>query len=416
MKKGKKICLLIGVAILLFICVVLGINIIQRDKVEVCDEYTEINKITTNNVLCVNDVILYENINNEYISVGKVYKGNYIKLENINIIDKEYVLVDGFDNDYYIKTDNIVDNNEDVIIEQRYKEYIVFNENIVTNNVVDFFDENDNIVYTINFSLNLPIIVKETDKYGVEYNERLLYVKEDDVKEVVVTSNTENNNTDGIRVLNYHFFYEDGNRDGCNEIICASSTQFKSHLDYFKENKILTLKMDEVEMYIDGKIQLPKSVLITIDDGWRTNVAVDLLAEYEMYGSIFLVTSWFNVDNYYKNKYIELHSHGDNIHNPGVCSGGQGGAIKCLEKEKLIQDLTISSEKLYNSTVLAYPFYEYNEYSVKMLKKAGYTMAFAGESTRSDNLIHVGSDKFRLPRFVIVDYTTINDLIEYFGN
>ena len=41
-------------------------------------------------------------------------------------------------------------------------------------------------------------------------------------------------------------------------------------------------------------------------------------------------------------------------------------------------------------------------------------MAFIGESTNSDNLIHVGSDKFKLRRFVIVNYTTLNDLTKYF--
>ena len=45
--------------------------------------------------------------------------------------------------------------------------------------------------------------------------------------------------------------------------------------------------------------------------------------------------------------------------------------VNLHQEEKLIQDLTISSEKLYNSTVLAYPFYEYNEYSISTLKEAG---------------------------------------------
>lgn len=49
-----------------------------------------------------------------------------------------------------------------------------------------------------------------------------------------------------------------------------------------------------------------------------------------------------------------------------------------------------------------------------MLKKAGFTMAFIGESNNSDNLIHVGSNKFKLRRFVIVTHTTINDLNKYF--
>lgn len=177
---------------------------------------------------------------------------------------------------------------------------------------------------------------------------------------------------------------------------------------------MLTLQTKEVEMYIDGKVQLPKSVLITIDDGPKTKIAVDLLTEYKMYATIFLVTSWFDEKEYYKTDYIELHSHTHNMHDGGQCPGGQGGGIKCLPEEEIQKDLKQSREDLNGSTVFCYPFYEYNDYSIQMLKKAGFTMAFIGESNNSDNLIHVGSNKFKLRRFVIVTHTTINDLNKYF--
>ena len=48
------------------------------------------------------------------------------------------------------------------------------------------------------------------------------------------------------------------------------------------------------------------------------------------------------------------------------------------------------------------------------MKEAGFKMAFAGENNINNNYVIVGSDKFRLPRFVISTTTTINDLIEYF--
>ena len=178
---------------------------------------------------------------------------------------------------------------------------------------------------------------------------------------------------------------------------------------------MLTLKMKEVEMYVDGKVRLPKSVLITIDDGGKTKDGIDLLTEYKMYATIFLVTSWFDPKDYYKTEFIELHSHSDHMHETGDCPTGQGGGIQCLDEKTIQEDLKKSREKLNNTTYFCYPFYEYNEYSIKMLKEAGFTMAFIGESTRSDNLVHVGSDKFRLRRFVIVNITTINGLTDYFN-
>ncbi len=44
--------------------------------------------------------------------------------------------------------------------DNRYKNYIVFNENIVTNDSTSFYDENDNLLYTFNKSYDLPIIIK----------------------------------------------------------------------------------------------------------------------------------------------------------------------------------------------------------------------------------------------------------------
>ena len=351
--------------------------------------------------------------------VGKIGKDIEFSLDKIDIKkDTKYFKIADFDNKYYIKYQDVDKIEELKEVDSRYKNYILFNENIVTHDKTSFYDEEGNLVYEFNESYDLPIIIKDDDKYGVEFNNRLLYVKSDDVKEKKESYNTDKTNSSGIGVLNYHAFYDEENEEekaNCTSDICHSKSQFKTHLDYFKENNILTLKMKEVEMYIDGKIQLPKSVLITIDDGDRTKIAVDMLTEYKMYGTIFLITSWFDPKDYYTTDYIELHSHSDNMHNPGVCSTGQGGAIQCLSEEEIQADLKATREKLNNTTYFCYPFYEYNEYSIEMLKKAGFTMAFIGESNRSDNLVHVGSDKFKLRRFVIVTYTTLDDFDNYFG-
>ena len=264
----------------------------------------------------------------------------------------------------------------------------------------------------------MPVIVKDTDTYGVEFNNQLLYVKSDDVDNSYENHNTDKHNSSGIGVLNYHAFYDENDaseRASCTTEICHSKSQFKTHLDYFKEHDMLTVKMKEVEMYIDGKLQLPKSVLITIDDGGMTKIAVDMLTEYKMYATIFLVTSWFNPKDYYTTDYIELHSHSHNMHDTGVCPTGQGGGIQCLSEDKIQEDLKTARDLLNNTTYFCYPFYEYNEYSIKMLKQAGFTMAFDGEKSYGDNLVHPGDDKFRLRRFVIVTYTTMRDFDKYFG-
>ena len=171
--------------------------------------------------------------------------------------------------------------------------------------------------------------------------------------------------------------------------------------------------MKELEMYIDKKLQLPqKSVVITFDDGGRADVAKKYVDEYKINATLFLITSWFDKEQF-ESEYFEVHSHGDDIHNGGLCPGGQGGEIKCMNHDKLLADLKTSREKLDGSTVFCYPFYEYNEYSIKVLKEAGFTMAFAGEKAGGKTKVIPGIDKFRLPRWVIVDYTTKKQFISY---
>lgn len=418
--KRKKSRVIIVIMIIIIILGGLGyiaFNYIKENNAKLKKEniIKEINSHYNEFVKTNKETKLY-NSNNE--EVGTIGNNVELSLDNETIsATTKYFKITTFDDDYYIRYQDVDKIDKLSETDNRYKSYIVFNENILTNDSTSFYDENDNLLYIFNKSYDLPIIIKDDTKYGVEFNDRLLYVKKEDVKEIKKSNNTDKENSTGIAVLNYHAFYDENNaeeKNNCTTEICHSKKQFKSHLDLIKEKNMLTLQMKEVEMYIDGKIRLPKSVLITIDDGPKTKIAVDLLTEYKMYATIFLVTSWFDEKEYYKTDYIELHSHTHNMHDGGQCPGGQGGGIKCLPEEEIQNDLKQSREDLGGSTVFCYPFYEYNEYSIKMLKEAGFTMAFIGESNNSDNLIHVGSDKFRLRRFVIVTYTTINDLNKYF--
>lgn len=414
-RKNNKIIIIISLLLIILVGLIIFIYYSKDSVMPILDNTKEIEKHYNEFVKTNKESILY---NEKEEEIGKIGKDVELTLNNINI-DKntKYFSIKDIDG-YYIKYIDVDKIDKLTDIDQRYKEYIPFNQNIVTNDITNFYDESGNLIYSLKEEFSLPIIIKDTDKYGVEYNNRLLYVNKDDIKEIIDNHNTDKNNSSGIAVLNYHAFYDENDdeaRKDCNTSICHSKKQFRSQLELIKKMNMLTLKMKEVEMYIDGKVQLPKSVLITIDDGGKTKDGIDLLTEYQMYATIFLVTSWFDPKDYYKTDYIELHSHSDNLHNTGDCPTGQGGGIQCLDEKTIQEDLKKSRDKLNNTTYFCYPFYEYNEYSIKMLKEAGFTMAFIGESTRSDNLVHVGSDKFRLRRFVIADITTINGLTDYFN-
>ena len=91
------------------------------------------------------------------------------------------------------------------------------------------------------------------------------------------------------------------------------------------------------------------------------------------------------------------------MHTPGRCSGGQGSALKCADRETILADLKKSREQLNGSTVFCYPFFEYNDYTISVLKEAGFTMAFAGGRQK----IKVGSNKMKLPRYGIINTSTM---------
>ena len=123
-------------------------------------------------------VDLYVFQDNEYIKSGYVSKDVIL---HISKKDNDYYSLDDLD-DYYVKSDKLSNYEKEVVINDRYKNYIVFNSNINTYDKTEFYDENNNLIYSINKSLSLPIIIKDNDKYGVEFANRLLYIKDSDGK------------------------------------------------------------------------------------------------------------------------------------------------------------------------------------------------------------------------------------------
>ncbi len=408
MKLNKIVIVCMSLVIMIGLCFI-GLKK-KTDNGQTKQNYKKPEIVLSNNVISTNDVTLYTKNNDEFIESGKISKNVYLTLDKK---EDDYYKVTNLDKDYYVNGEGLKD-TEAVTYDSRYKNYIVFNENITVEDSIELYDENNKLVYSLKGDYSLPIYIKDNERYGVEFAGRLLYVNANSGS-IIENHNTDSVNTKGIGTLNYHFFYDDSIPEevaDCNQEICASKTQFKQHLDYIKNNNFFTPTMKELEMYIDGKIQLPKSVVITIDDGWRAQLGIQMLEEYQLNATLFLVTSWYDPQAF-KSDYVEIHSHSDNMHNQGDCPTGQGGGIQCLPKEQILNDLKTSSDKIGGTTVFCYPFYEYNDYAISALQEAGYTMAFAGESRYSDNLVKVGSNKYKLPRFVIVDYTTMNDLINY---
>ena len=252
-------------------------------------------------------------------------------------------------------------------------------------------------------------------KYDNNYKTTISRVKDmlNGAKEINVTTNSQ-----GIAVLNYHFFYDSALGEACNESICLDVSNFRKQLTYLKENGYKTLTMQEFNDWMDKKITLPKkSVLITIDDGAmgtsfiNGNKLIPILEEYEMHATLFLITAWWDVNNY-KSEYLEVHSHGNDLHNNYYCnSNGCGYKGLKLSKDELIQDLNKSVQELGTNLAFCYPFYQKNNTMVEALKETGFKLAFVGgnrKAKQSDN-------KYAVPRYIIYKGTSLNSFKNMVG-
>lgn len=350
------------------------------------------------------DSYLYKFDNKSYKVVGTIYKDKKIELDDIKITkNTKYFKIKN--TDFYIKYKN-VSKCDEFVIDDRYKNYVVFNENIVTSDEVLLY-QNDKVVMKLNFSLDVPIIIKDVNRYGIEYDGQLYFINSDCVKNVYSKVNSDSLIADSVAVTVYHFIYLNGDTS-CNEIICHSENQITEEFDYLKNEGYFTINTKEMLYFIEKKINLPKkSILITIDDGARAQNFIPILEKYKFNATLFLVSSWYNKDEF-SSQYLEIASHTHNLHTPGMCLGGQGSPLKCLDRSVLLDDLAKSRNYL-NTDAFCFPFYEFNEYAINIIKEAGFKMAFIGGMKKAS----IGIDPYKIPRITISNSTTIDEYKNY---
>lgn len=340
------------------------------------------------------DTKLYINDNGKYKKKGSINKDVILELESIDNIslDNKYFKLLG--SDYYVSYKDVMPTTD--AINKRYLNYIEFSLEVTTKENVVYYDENFNELFTINTPVTSKVIVNLDDYYGISLLSRLVYVKKEDVSKVIEVDSAKEM-AESVPAILYHFIYLDGDTS-CNDIICHSEEQIDSHFKFLSDNDVFTLNTSEVLSFIKGEINLPKkSILITIDDGARAENFIPFLEKYGLNATLFLVSSWYPVSKF-SSPYLEIASHTHNMHTTGVCPTGQGGVINCLPESEILNDLKLSRETLNNTKAFCFPFYEYSNYSINLVKEAGFEMAFIGGSTK----IKKGIDPYKIPRYPIL--------------
>lgn len=381
----------------------------EKKKVDVVEEAEKRAVEQSHNVNCTGYVVmkkdapLYQKSNDAFQQVGMVSKDSLVLLSEQNTKQQSHYQI--ANSEYYIYFGDIKRNDENRKYDTSYQRYIAFNENIKTNLVSKLYDQNGQLRYAFKGAIDLPIIQKQGDMYFVVFMNELLAVKKSEVS-VYERVNSQVSNAKQIPVLMYHFFYDAKANEQAPDSNYVEIQNFRTQMQYTKDNGYQSITMKELDMYLDGVIQLPaKSFVVSIDDNAESlkRLAYPVLEELKVYATNFVITSWSEDFALLQSPYVELQSHSDAMHQGG-CSGMQhGGLFNCISYQDGYKDVTTSKDKLNGAFVFCYPFGDVNDNMKKVLHDAGYRLAF----TTKFGYVTLGMDKLQLPRVRITKNTSM---------
>ena len=211
-----------------------------------------------------------------------------------------------------------------------------------------------------------------------------------------------------IAILGYHAFAttEAKQNELKDDNLSMDIGYFEEQLQYLQKHHYKTLTLEEVYRYLQGNEKIPRnSVLITMDDGYMSNyeLAFPLLKKYQMNAVVFLIGQ--NVEAGYEG-YMDLEtikkaqtqypnitfaSHSYGLHEQGAIDRGV---------EYIKEDFK-KMEKVLETKYFAYPYGNYNEEAIQVLKENDYKLAFGFGPGKEHRKATKKEDNYKLPRLNI---------------
>ena len=112
-------------------------------------------------------------LNKDEEVVWKINNNVKLSLEKTSVTKKTKYFELSLEGDtYYISYEDVTPTKE-FTTSDRYKNYIPYNQNIITNETTTFYDNDNNYLYEIFKSYEFPIIIKDTNRYCIIFNKNM---------------------------------------------------------------------------------------------------------------------------------------------------------------------------------------------------------------------------------------------------
>lgn len=277
---------------------------------------------------------------------------------------------------------------------------------------------------------NIEIIENTNEEFTkLKEKSRLLIDENNRLREELRKLNAKvknDKNAKDIPVLMYHHILKQSDivkHNWQNNASVLSLEAFEEQMKYLYDNDFYVASLEELELFIDGKLSLPeKTVAITFDDGYLSNAiyAYPILQKYNFRATIFMIG--YRVDgpqiNFNPNdtqalsvketsKYTDVfdfQSHTYNMHN----INSQQSAALIAESDSNVKKDLLKNKNLLNAKYLAYPYGKFNEKVVSLVQETGHRLGF----TIDKGFVTTETHKFKIPRNGVSQTVTLQQFVD----
>ena len=184
-----------------------------------------------------------------------------------------------------------------------------------------------------------------------------------------------------VPILSYHKFSESK-----ADKMTVTASAFEEQMKFLMDRGYRVITLDQLFDFLDYKIQIPrKSVVITIDDGWRStySIAFPILKKYRYPATLFIYSDLitgskktldWDLINEMAGNGIDIQCHTKS--HRSLTSPAEKESFRqyydAIEQELLDAAKTIKVKTNKEVKYLAYPFGDTNHLVIALLKRQGY--------------------------------------------